>query len=273
MLDTLVSKPNMAGQSASSARFGIRLILIGILPMAVWVCRDATRNPVPLFMPWSLSAEIADAAGSCVFLVALLSVMAGASVLFRALVLGHEEKADALARSWSLTQAGPAHAVPEWRPVAAVQSRRRSIFIQSRRPRLTAAKRSTSWFTNSWRTAFVAIWFFSLMSIQITPAWIGPHSLPIRLFPHTARSFPSPIQPLRVHVAGDVYTNAHLFVDSQPVRWEDFDVLLKKRLAERPPDWPVYVEGDPELEWRAVAQTIDRIRRAGGQAALIRRGP
>lgn len=49
--------------------------------------------------------------------------------------------------------------------------------------------------------------------------------------------------------------------------WEDFSALLKKELARLPPDWPVYVEGDPDLEWLQVAEVIDAVR--GQQAEVI----
>jgi biopolymer transport protein ExbD len=76
------------------------------------------------------------------------------------------------------------------------------------------------------------------------------------------------IQPLRVSVRG-VSQNPRLFVDFQPVAWEDFSALLKKELARRPPDWPVYVEGDPDLEWRQVAEAIDAVRGQHAQVALL----
>jgi hypothetical protein len=57
-----------------------------------------------------------------------------------------------------------------------------------------------------------------------------------------------------------------LYLDSKAVAWEDLGALLKKELARRPPDWPVYVEG-PDLEWRQVAGAIDAVR--GQQAEVI----
>ena len=60
-----------------------------------------------------------------------------------------------------------------------------------------------------------------------------------------------------------------LYVGSQFVAWEDFSALLKKELARRPPDWPVYVEGDPHLEWRQVAEAIDAIRGPRAQIILL----
>ena len=57
-----------------------------------------------------------------------------------------------------------------------------------------------------------------------------------------------------------------LNVDWRPVAWEDFDIVLQKELIRRPPNWPVYLEGDPDMEWRWAVKTIDRIRKNSGIA-------
>jgi len=98
------------------------------------------------------------------------------------------------------------------------------------------------------------------------------HVLPIHFGRGVAAPGPVGMQPLRVYVEHDEREEPILYVDSQPVSWDDFEAALKPRLAARPPDWPVYVEGDPDLQWRSVVQTIDKIRGAGGHAVLIKRG-
>jgi hypothetical protein len=62
-------------------------------------------------------------------------------------------------------------------------------------------------------------------------------------------------------------TRPDLYVGSQRMLWEDFDAFLKKEIVRRPPNWPVYFEGDPEMDWQYAAKAIDRIR--GLQAEVI----
>ena len=73
------------------------------------------------------------------------------------------------------------------------------------------------------------------------------------------------IEPLLVRVVG----GPSLYIDSDRVAWEDFSAVLHTELSRRPPDWPVYVEGDPDLEWRQVAEVIDAIRGAGADVVLL----
>jgi uncharacterized protein (DUF779 family) len=45
--------------------------------------------------------------------------------------------------------------------------------------------------------------------------------------------------------------------------------MLETELSRRPPDWPVYVEGDVNLEWKDVVRAIDIVRGKGAQVALL----
>jgi hypothetical protein len=60
-----------------------------------------------------------------------------------------------------------------------------------------------------------------------------------------------------------------LYVDYRPVGWDDIEALLRKELRVRPPNWPVYVEGDPGMEWVWAADTIDRIRGLHAEVILL----
>jgi hypothetical protein len=62
-----------------------------------------------------------------------------------------------------------------------------------------------------------------------------------------------------------------VYVDSRLVSWEDFDAVLRKDIYERPPHWPVYLQGDPELDWSSVAEPIDRIRGLDAEVILLTR--
>jgi hypothetical protein len=60
-----------------------------------------------------------------------------------------------------------------------------------------------------------------------------------------------------------------VYFDSQRISWEQLGPLLDGGLALRPPDWPVYVQGDGILEWQAVVQAIDIVRGKGAQVVLL----
>jgi len=62
-----------------------------------------------------------------------------------------------------------------------------------------------------------------------------------------------------------------LYVDSRRVPWDDFDAILQTEINRRPPDWPVYLEGDPESDWASAVSVIDRIRGLQAQVILITR--
>ena len=79
------------------------------------------------------------------------------------------------------------------------------------------------------------------------------------------------IQPLRVRVefAGRSVSPS-LYVNSRPVTWEDFATVLQQELNRRPPHWPVYFEGDPDLDWRDAMKVIDTIRGLQAEVVLLK---
>jgi hypothetical protein len=78
------------------------------------------------------------------------------------------------------------------------------------------------------------------------------------------------IQPLRVRLEFDKRSGrASLYLDSRPTLWEDFGPLLRKELPRRPPNWPVYLEGDPEMEWGQAVRAIDIIRGLHAEVVLL----
>lgn len=62
-----------------------------------------------------------------------------------------------------------------------------------------------------------------------------------------------------------------VYIDSRSVSWEDFDAVLRKEIYARPPHWPVYLQGDPELDWSSVGESIDRIRGLDAEVILLTR--
>ncbi len=62
-----------------------------------------------------------------------------------------------------------------------------------------------------------------------------------------------------------------LYVDGQPVPWEDLETVVVRELKLRPPSRPVYLDGDPNMEWEWAGRTIDRIRGLQAEVVLLAR--
>lgn len=93
--------------------------------------------------------------------------------------------------------------------------------------------------------------------------WALPRGLMIRTLRLGVEIPRSPgIEPLLVHVDA-----TGILIDSERMTLDGLRSRLKQELSRRPPDWPVYVVGDPDLEWRSVAEAIDAIR--GAHAAVV----
>jgi len=85
----------------------------------------------------------------------------------------------------------------------------------------------------------------------------------------TAQSVPG-FQPLLIRMKltpGSPRPN--VYIGSQLVPWAGFDAALQTEINRRPPDWPVYVQGDPESDWSSVVGVIDRIRGLQVQVILL----
>ncbi len=80
------------------------------------------------------------------------------------------------------------------------------------------------------------------------------------------------IQPLLVRV---VYAGPKRLPEVQlnwkPIALKDLAATLQDEMARRPPEWPVYVQGDSELEWGDVVPVIDIIQGLGAKAVLMPR--
>jgi biopolymer transport protein ExbD len=92
------------------------------------------------------------------------------------------------------------------------------------------------------------------------------------LKPEVATKAQAGVEPLLVRVefnGRSVIRN--LYIGSQRIPPEVFETTLLKGLASRPPTWPVYVEGDPNLDWGAVAKVIDEIRGLHAKVVMLTR--
>jgi biopolymer transport protein ExbD len=61
------------------------------------------------------------------------------------------------------------------------------------------------------------------------------------------------------------------FLDGEPVTPEAFPAALKKLLSRRP-DWFVYLEADPNLDYRAPARAMDMIQGLHAKVILMTPG-
>ena len=111
---------------------------------------------------------------------------------------------------------------------------------------------------------------FLILSVVDAMNHPEPMGLVVHLFrPERVAPRNAGIQPLLIRVESAGTGPAHLYVDSRLVAWEDFDGVLRKEIRLRPLDWPVYLEGDPNMEWRWAVKAMDTVRGAHGEVTLL----
>ncbi len=192
--------------------------------------------------------------GVLAILTLLLTGPIGALMIILAAIHWRQEKLALFWKTYSLTQPGPA--LSRFPPVVG----RPSAASHRTKSRVTAPFARLSQTSPVLVLTLFIVWTAVVVSTALEH--IPPSGLPVRLIrPGVTAPRSAGIQPLRVGVRRDGRNpRPGLYVDWKLVAWEDFSALLKKEPAPRPPDWPVYVEGDSDLEWRQVAEVIDAIR-------------
>ena len=213
--------------------------------------------------------ERADDAGWRAFVALLLSLPVGFSLLIRSRIVRREEKQDALLRTWPLSQPGPQPPIPGIaRPLSGNVELRHH---QELRPWSAWPFSRTSWYgligTHACLVIVIPVW----VMISEMP-WV-PKGLVVHLVkPGIPAQIMPGLQPLRVRVEAVVGSaQPTLYVDSRLVRWEDFGAVLQKEISRRPPNWPVYVDGDPDMEWGSAVKAIDTIRGLHAEVVLLTR--
>jgi biopolymer transport protein ExbD len=217
-----------------------------------------------------------SALGYYALLVFLMCAPVGACMIACSMIASRQAKHDAFVRSHSLTHPGPAWNGPPWDGHSQSQAARRtdpcSVSSHSRRkPKsaITWAFSKPSTYSLIAALTYLVIWVSLVVVLSLRH--VTATGLPVRLVRSgdTAQRIPG-IQPLRLRVGADGHS-AHpsIYVDSQLITWEDFSTFLQKRLSRRPPDWPVYVEADPDVEWRYVLEAVDAVRGLRVEVALL----
>jgi hypothetical protein len=117
----------------------------------------------------------------------------------------------------------------------------------------------------SWWSPVLAVVILPLLPILTLMqdwAWAVPVGLKVRLMRPGAPTEVSPgIQPLLIHVGKMKPSGAPtVTVNGQAVALEDLPMLLRRALWLRPPSYPVYLEGDPDMEWGNAVRVMDVIQ-------------
>jgi hypothetical protein len=120
---------------------------------------------------------------------------------------------------------------------------------------------------------FILLMLLWTVFVQITP--LAPHGLAIRTVPPNVKPTPAAgIMPLRIRVLAGKISNYSapirgIQVGSQIIDPSDFAAFLRREIPERPPDWPIYIEGDSDLEYQSVAWAIDAVSPFGAKVILL----
>lgn len=205
----------------------------------------------------------------------VLSFVIGAFLIIHAAVERRRERRARFAREFSFTQPGPPPHEIHWTPSAAAappaspaHCRLPALQHQPARRRLFPAMPSFGFMAGN-VYLFMAIIMMVLQSVEHRV----PAGLRVRLLKPGVR-FQSPSGMTAVLVRIQVAAKnlpPDIYIGSQRVAWDDFETILQTEINRRPPDWPVYLEGDPESDWASVASVIDRIRGLQAQVVLITR--
>ncbi len=255
---------------------GLALVLIGPAWFGIWDC-------------WDVEDQMKYGAVAFVLLAPV-----GMFLLIRAHIWRRVEKLDALARACSLTQPWPqmqerislggtslasTAAVSHGKTPTLARARLRSLTVSGYRyptpvPAAQLARPQMP------RNGLVALLCWLVIAIPIWLIVFGGHLIPkgleIRILRPGVQAPAIPgLQPILVRL--ELYPSSlkkdkrrrSLFINSQPVAWDDFDDALRKELGRRPPSWPVYLQADGKLEFGWPARAIDRIRGLHADVVLV----
>ncbi len=205
------------------------------------------------------------------FLVSLLLAAAGTYLILRSAMMRRRERLNGFATACSLTQPGPqSRDLQVDAQPSAIHSVTAGWHYQRKlRP---SNERTFSGLSSygliaaiTYTLLFLIIWVIQSMDQPM------PIGLKLHLWRSGAPALTSPwIEPLRVRLkSAGLIVRPSLYVNSRLVRWEDLGYVLEKELRRRPPNFPVYLEGDPNMDWGYAVNAIDIIRGMHAEVVLL----
>ena len=115
-----------------------------------------------------------------------------------------------------------------------------------------------------------------VVALAIPTPWGPSRGLAIRTIRPGVKLIPAAgVMPLRIRVLADNQSGYRgapmrgLEIGSQVIDRTDLGAFLAREMAKRPSDWPVYIEGDRELDFGSVAWTIDAVSAFGSKVILL----
>ncbi len=250
------------------ALIGLFIVLIGPVWFGVWFGWETYGSPDP-YQPFVVPDREWVGAMMCLLLAPI-----GMLLLIRAGIWSRFAKWDALARANALTQPLPRFQAP---PLDVVAPRLHNRPPKYPHRRLIAPGRPA--FTKMSWIGLVVLLCYVAFAI---PAWVilrpvGPIGLMLHLWKPGTKTENRAVMPaVFVRLTGARNPNwTHVpplvYVDSQLVSREDLTSVLQRKLTQRPPHWPVYLDADPAMEWGDAVQVIELIRGLGVEVILLSR--
>ena len=253
----------------------------------VHVSRDGSRFNAfgPHLMVFEVGGEQETVGGQGFWafwgLIVLASLGTGAVVC--SAIRSRHEKSDSFFKAWPLTLPQPQLAPPRTDSGAprreAIATRRAPIvteyYLGDRR---ASARRPLTGLSSI--ALMMLLTYFIVVVAMWSAYWFPliPVGFKVRLLrPGVAAQASPGIQPIIVRVACEKRTASDgqrrplptLWVNRKLVAREDFETVLQKELNLRPPHWPVYLEGDSEMDWQHAVQVIDIVQKLHAQVVLL----
>lgn len=201
------------------------------------------------------------AVGELLLLALFLSVPVGACLLVFAAIHRRQNELAEVWKSYPFTQASPSGA-------GSAGALIRTSPLRFPRPKSGTVKPFSTLSTQSLVLVLTLFTVWASLVVGTSLELPLPHGLPIRTVrPGVEIPRPPGIEPLMVRVTAN-----GLFIGSESVPLDALGPSVKRELRLRPPDWPVYVQGDSDLEWRQVAEVIDAIRGSEADVILLPHG-
>ena len=114
----------------------------------------------------------------------------------------------------------------------------------------------------------VVVWIPNCVCWSLT--YLVPNGLPVHLLRPAVVARRNPgMQPVLIRIAGESPASPSVYVDSRQVTWDSLAAVLQKEVNRRPPNWPVYVEGGPDMEWKWAVRAVDIVQGLQARAILL----